>query len=253
MTRLNPNQEIWQRSDLADPHSQEDKADRVRQMFDAIADRYDLANTVISFGMARGWRRTLANMLRRVSPSPQAILDLACGTGDMIRELIGVFPQTRMTGIDFSEKMLHLAKKKISAQTSSLCCGDAMKLPIAANRFDAITCVFGLRNFQSLTQGLAEIVRTLKLGGHLAVLEFQPPGNGFFAFFFNFYFERILPRIGSRITHAGPSRAYEYLHRSVKCWHDGNFVLKLLQEQGLRVVEVRKMCFGCVWAIVAVK
>jgi demethylmenaquinone methyltransferase/2-methoxy-6-polyprenyl-1,4-benzoquinol methylase len=253
MTRLTHKQEIWQRDDLADPHSREGKARRVQQMFDTIADRYDLANTMISFGMAHCWRRTLAQMLRRVSLSPQAILDLACGTGDMMRELIGVFPQTRVMGIDFSQKMLRLAKKKISVQTAGFCCGDAMKLPLSANRLDAVTCVFGLRNFESLVQTLGEIVRTLKPGGHLAILEFQPPENQFFAFFFNLYFERIMPRIGSLVTHAGPSHAYEYLHRSVKCWHDGNFVLKLFQEQGLRVVEVRKMCFGCVWAIVAVK
>jgi demethylmenaquinone methyltransferase/2-methoxy-6-polyprenyl-1,4-benzoquinol methylase len=245
--------ELWPAADLADPHAQVDKGRRVREMFDVIADRYDLANTVISFGMARRWRRTLAMMLQRVLPCVRSVMDVACGTGDMMIELGRVFPQAKVAGVDFSEKMLLGAKKKLFSDSFGLCQGDAMALPAGSQRFDAVTCVFGLRNFQSLSKGIEEIVRVLKPGGCLAILEFQPPNNKLFGFFFNIYFERILPVLGEKIARAGSSGAYEYLPKSVKCWHDGNFVLKLLQERGLSITEVRKMCLGSVWAIVAVK
>lgn len=248
-----PTDPIWSADDLVDPHAAEDKADRVRRMFDAIAKRYDLANAVISFGQAGRWRRMLATLLHRACPSPARIMDLACGTGDMMRELGRRFPQACLIGLDFSQSMLRLARKKISGSLVSYCCGDAMRLPIVPECFDAISCVFGLRNFQSLEIGIEEMLRTLKPGGHLAILEFQPPKNSFFAVCFNVYFERILPFLGKVVADSTSSGAYEYLPRSVKGWHDENFVLKLLQEHGLRIVERRRMCLGSVWAVVAKK
>ncbi|NLE28698.1 MAG: ubiquinone/menaquinone biosynthesis methyltransferase [Phycisphaerae bacterium] len=244
---------IWSRADLVDPHASQDKGRRVREMFDGIADRYDLANAVISFGMAGRWRRVLAKTLHRVFPSAHRILDLACGTGDMMRELLDVFPQAHIQGVDFSEKMIEVGGKKLSDASFSFCCADAMALPMRAEYFDAVTCVFGLRNFQSLSQSFDEMFRVLKPGGYMAILEFQPPNNSLFGFLFNLYFERILPVVGAKIARAGSSGAYEYLPRSVKCWHDEKFVIELLQEQGMTLVEVRKMCMGGVWAIVAVK
>jgi demethylmenaquinone methyltransferase/2-methoxy-6-polyprenyl-1,4-benzoquinol methylase len=244
---------VWSPETLRDPHGQDDKARKVQRMFDAIARRYDLANTIISFGQAGLWRKRLIRMVRESSPSPGRILDLCCGTGAMTTLLLKAFPQARTVGADFSRNMVKIARKKRQDCPARYVCGDGLTLPFESDTFDMVTCVFGLRNYQSLETGLKEIQRTLRNGGMLAVLEFQPPSVRGFRSIFHFYFKRILPLLGDLVSGGGKIGAYEYLPQSVDRWYDIQTVLKMMRDCGLKELRVRKMCFGSVWAIVAEK
>jgi len=242
-------EKLWSPEELVCPHEQADKGQKVQAMFNAIARRYDLANSVISFGQAGRWRKALADMI--VSDpqiDPRVILDLGCGTGAMMDVLSRKFPQARVHGADFAVQMLQQVEK-----TRPCVAADAMRLPFCENSFDLITCTFGVRNFQSLETGMREIYRVLRPGGLFAVLEFQPPANRILGPLFNIYFHRILPLLGSAVTLSFRTRAYRYLPQSVKSWYNGNLVLKLMQESGFRRVRVRTLCLGVVWAFTAVK
>jgi demethylmenaquinone methyltransferase/2-methoxy-6-polyprenyl-1,4-benzoquinol methylase len=240
--------EPWSSEELKNPHGREDKAQKVQAMFNAIAGRYDLANTVISFGQAGGWRKTLVRMIRDRGGRTERILDLCCGTGDMMKLMAEEFPSAKIYGADFAVKMLQRIKSEFP------CLGaDALEMPFSDQTFDLVTCAFGLRNYQNLETGLQEIHRVLRPGGVLGVLEFQPPGGRWGGFFFNLYFNRILPILGALVTGGGRTRAYEYLPRSVSSWYGGNFLIELMRKNGFQEIQVRKLCFGAVWALTAKK
>ncbi len=240
--------ESWSREELKDPHGREDKAQKVQTMFNAIAERYDLANTVISFGQAGGWRKKLVQMIQDRGGKPERVLDLCCGTGDMMKLMAEEFSSAKIYGADFAVKMLRRIKTEFS------CLGaDAMQMPFSGEAFDLVTCAFGLRNFQNLETGLQEIHRVLRPGGMLGVLEFQPPEGRWGGFFFNLYFNRILPILGDLVTGGDGTRAYEYLPRSVSSWYGGNFLIELMMKNGFKEIQVRKRCFGAVWAMTAKK
>ncbi len=238
---------IWSKQELEDPHRAADKARKVQAMFNAIAYRYDLANTVISFGQAGRWRRCLADMAAKTADI-HTILDLCCGTGAMMDVLSRRFPRAGIFGVDFAVEML-----RASGQRHPCAAADALHLPFPDGRFDLLSCVFGLRNLESLECGLREIHRVLRPGGTVAVLEFQTPKSGVLRPFFNAYFQHVLPVIGSLSTFSFRLGAYEYLPRSVKSWYDGDFLIKLFQTTGFARVCVRKLCLGAVWAVTAVK
>lgn len=247
--------ESWSNEELKDPHGREDKAQKVQAMFNAIARRYDLANTVISFGQAGGWRKTLAKMIRERPGRPERVLDLCCGTGDMMKLMARVFPGAKIFGADFAVKMLERIKWKSKSKSKRFPCvaADALQMPFAHGQFDLVTCTFGLRNFQTLETGLQEIHRVLRPGGTLAVLEFQPPVGRLGGFFFNLYFHRILPILGTLVTASRKTGAYEYLPRSVSSWYGGNFLIELMAKKGFHDIQVQTLCFGTVWAVTAKK
>ncbi len=182
----------------------------VSHMFASISGRYDLANSVLSFGVHHIWRRTL---LRAVSGRHyKAALDLCTGTADLVPLLLPL--AEHVTGADFCEGMLVEGREKLKGLSPLRCSlelADAMSLPYADNRFDLLTVAFGVRNFENLERGLNEIFRCMTPGGRLAVLEFGQP-KGLFGQLYRQYSAHVLPVLGGILT--GNRTAYGYLERT---------------------------------------
>ncbi|MEX1239429.1 MAG: ubiquinone/menaquinone biosynthesis methyltransferase, partial [Cyclobacteriaceae bacterium] len=173
------------------------KKEQVAKMFNNISRRYDFLNHFLSLGIDRVWRMTAVRLLRPLSP--QFILDVATGTGDFAIQALTLHPQ-KITGIDISEGMLAIGRKKIEKSRLSdkieLLAGDSENLQFSDNSFDAVTVGFGVRNFEDLEKGLGEIRRVLKPGAMLVVLEFSRPRKFPMRQLYNFYFKNILPGLG---------------------------------------------------------
>ena len=180
---------------------------QVRAMFDRIARVYDLMNSVMTAGMHHRWRERAAD-LARVGPASRA-LDVATGTGDLAIELAR--RGAEVTGLDFSEPMLELARAK--APGVEWAQGNALELPYGDGEFDAVTVGFGARNFSDLGQGLREMARVTRPGGRVVVLEITTPQKPPLAWFFRLWFDRVVPVLG-RV--AGDADAYTYLPSSVR-------------------------------------
>jgi demethylmenaquinone methyltransferase / 2-methoxy-6-polyprenyl-1,4-benzoquinol methylase len=183
---------------------------QVRAMFDRIAGLYDLMNTVMTAGMHHRWRARAVE-LAAVGPGSR-VLDVATGTGDLAAALLqAVMPGGAVVGCDFSEQMLVRARVKVPEATFDL--ADALSLPYAEDEFDAATVGFGARNFADLGRGLAEMVRVVRPGGRVVILEITQPTREPLARFYRGWFDRIVPAIG---TIAGDRAAYSYLPSSVR-------------------------------------
>jgi demethylmenaquinone methyltransferase/2-methoxy-6-polyprenyl-1,4-benzoquinol methylase len=184
-------------------------------MFDRIAGRYDALNSVMTAGLHHRWRERAAD-LAALGPGDSA-LDVCCGTGDLALELAGrVSPAGHVTGCDFSEPMLDLAREKAAARGLRAVrfeWADALQLPYDAGRFDAVTVGFGIRNLADLDRGLLEMGRVLRPGGRLVVLEITQPTRPPLSTFYSFWFDRVVPVLG-RLT--ADSEAYSYLPESVR-------------------------------------
>ena len=224
----------------------------VRDMFAGIAGRYDLLNHVLSLNIDKRWRRAVSRELSDVLDRGEArILDVACGTGDLAIELAAK-ANAQVYGSDFCRPMLELADKKAAAAGLHipLAEGDALELPFADDSFDAVTIAFGLRNLPNVPGGLRELLRILKPGGRLAVLEFSTPVVPGFGRLFNFYFSHILPRIGGAIS--GSRGAYEYLPDSVSKFPDQKTLALLMSDIGFADVSYRNLTGGVAALHVAV-
>jgi demethylmenaquinone methyltransferase/2-methoxy-6-polyprenyl-1,4-benzoquinol methylase len=191
-------------------------AEQVNRMFDRVAARYDLLNSLMSAGLHHRWRERAAD-IADLRPGDSA-LDVCCGTGDLTLELASrVTPGGNVVGCDFSEPMLDLAREKATARGEKAGVrfewADALQLPYDAGRFDAVTVGFGVRNFADLERGLAEMARVLRPGGRLVVLEFTRPTRPPFSTFYSLWFDRIAPLLG-RIS--DDPEAYAYLAESVR-------------------------------------
>ncbi len=204
----------------------------VREMFAEIAPRYDLLNHVLSFNIDRGWRKAL---LKRVTPilrrRDARVLDLCCGTGDVLLDLQSV-AMSPVLGADFCHPMLVTAANKMHARqyANTLFEADALELPLAANSLDAITIAFGFRNLANYRAGLAEFQRVLKPGGVLAILEFSHPPNFFLRRAYGFYSNAVLPLIGALIS--GSRTAYTYLPESVAKFPQAEELRVMFEEIG---------------------
>lgn len=188
-------------------------------MFDRIAGRYDLLNSVMTAGLHHAWR---VRAVDRAEVAPgDSVLDVCCGTGDLAFELAKrVGPGGRVVGCDFSEPMLDLAREKAARggiESVRFEWADALQLPYDAGRFDAVTVGFGVRNFADRDKGLREMARVLRPGGRLVILEFTPPRRPPFSTFYSLWFNRIVPILG-RLT-PNPE-AYSYLAESVQGFPD---------------------------------
>ena len=210
--------------------------------FDKIARTYDRLNRVMTLGLDRRWRRYAAHAVCRDAACCVSILDVACGTGDMILSLM----QTRhaaslqVTGVDLSEEMMSIARAKAPATYMT---GDAEHLPFEDGTFDAVTCAFGVRNFVHLELGLSEMLRVLKPGGRMVILELATPDSPLIRPFYNLYTKHILPWLGSRI--AGNREAYTYLPESIAHFPKGDAFLKILNSQ-ISILNCRhqRLTFG---------
>ena len=212
-------------------------------MFDRIAGRYDLLNSVMTAGLHHAWRVRAADRAE-VGPG-DSVLDVCCGTGDLAFELARrVSPGGRVVGCDFSEPMLDLAREKAvkaGVQSVRFEWADALKLPYDAGRFDAVTVGFGVRNFADRDKGLKEMARVLKPGGRLVVLEFTEPTRPPFSTFYSLWFDRIVPVLG-RLT-PNPE-AYSYLAESVHSFPDPPSLAAKMDSAGLEQIHWLLMAGG---------
>ncbi len=206
------------------PHG-EDKARRVRGMFDAIAGRYDLVNRVMTLGMDVGWRRRAVRELRL--PGGALVADLACGTGDLCRELAAAGYRAR--GFDFSLGMLERARTD-----APLVQADVLALPLADGAVDGVTCGFALRNVASLEELFAELRRVVRPGGRIALLDASTPENRALRAGHGVYFGRIVPLVGGALSDRD---AYRYLPRSLAYLPPGPELVAMLGTAGFDDVE----------------
>jgi demethylmenaquinone methyltransferase / 2-methoxy-6-polyprenyl-1,4-benzoquinol methylase len=229
------------------PYEQEgSKKQQVSKMFDNIAKHYDFLNHFLTLGIDKIWRRKMIAELGHVQP--KYVLDVATGTGDVAINAIKQLKikDLHIVGLDISTEMLNIGKKKIITEgmsgTIEMMIGDSENIPFENNKFDAITVAYGVRNFENLEQGLAEMQRVLKPNGKLVVLEFSKPNVFPFKQLFNFYFKNILPTIG-KIT-SKDSRAYSYLYESVQAFPDGTDFLNVLSKTGFKNTQCTSLTLG---------
>ena len=245
-----PAQPLWDRGRLGNVHTQGDKATRVRGMFDAIAPTYELINAIFSLGRDRAWRRR-AVALANVQPG-EAILDIACGTGDLLRAFRCGSPQAgRLIGTDFSHGMLTGAKAR-NLDGLSWCEADGLRLPFADGSFAVTSCAFGVRNFQDLDTGFCEMCRVLHAGGRAVILEFSRPANRVIRILHEFYSGTIMP-IGARLISQDRTGAYRYLPRSVVSFASPEEITHRLTAAGFARVKSTPLTFGVVRIYVATK
>lgn len=217
----------------------------VGNMFDRIAHRYDLLNRLLSFGTDVRWRKRLASHLPE--GSALEVLDLATGTADLLISMEKHCPRVqRGTGVDVSFGMLSFGLPKLRAlglaERFRLVRGDAMRLPLPSDRYDAVTISFGIRNVLDVHAGLCEMCRILKPGGRALVLEFSLPGNVLFRAGYLFYFRHVLPRIGALLS--GDGHAYRYLNQTVETFPYGEDFCALMRDAGFRDVKAFPLTLG---------
>ena len=218
----------------------------VNKMFAGIAGRYDLANHLLSGGVDFYWRRVLTQMVKACSP--KEVVDLATGSGDVafkLRDCIGT--EVPVTGLDFCEPMLDEARAKRAAKKSysdiAFEFGDCMDLPLEDNSVDAFTISFGVRNFENRQRGLREILRVLRPGGRLFVLEFSQPDKWFCPIYY-FYLKFILPWVAAVAT--GDKSAYDYLAGTIEDFPSKETLREQLKQAGYETVEATGLTFSIV-------
>ncbi len=222
-------------------------------MFDSIAPKYDTLNHVLSFGIDKGWRRRTVRMV--AGRCPASILDVATGTADLAIGMAKKCPDAVITGVDLSPEMLEIGVEKVRQAGLSdrilLEVRNAMDIGFPDESFDAVTCAFGVRNFEDTGQGLSEFYRVLKNGGSLYILEFSVPKKGLFSALYLFYFKYILPVIGRMVS--SDKKAYAYLPESAVTFAHGEEFVKLLQKTGFKDIFARKLTQGVATLYTAVK
>lgn len=228
---------------LPDMGSKISKKEQVADMFNDIAGKYDFLNHFLSMGIDKGWRKKAIAAISEVSP--QYILDVATGTGDLAIAAAKLNPK-KITGVDIAVQMLDVGRTKLKDrhldQLITLQTGDSENLPFADNSFDAITCAFGVRNFEHLEAGLKEMQRVLRPGGRIAILEFSHPRKFPVKQGYRFYFKYILPVLGRIVSKH--SRAYTYLPESVMAFPEGEKFVSILMLCGFKNAYARPLTFG---------
>jgi demethylmenaquinone methyltransferase / 2-methoxy-6-polyprenyl-1,4-benzoquinol methylase len=213
-------------------------------MFAEIAPKYDLINHVLSFNIDRGWRKALRDCLAAVLKQPDAsVLDLCCGTGDVVLDFEAV-AEARVMGADFCHEMLVSAQAKAAraGRPALLFEGDALQLPIADATLDAVSLAFGFRNLANYTNGLREFHRVLKPGGVLAILEFSHPQGLIIRASYGFYSRVLLPVIGYLIS--GSREAYAYLPDSISKFPQAEELRNCMQAVGFTETQLRYLTGG---------
>ena len=211
-------------------------AQGVQRMFDRVAPRYDLANTVFSLGQDKPWRQAAAHATRLTMA--ETAVDVACGTGALTRELEATAPGALVLGMDFSQEMLKRAGQ------GRYVAADALHLPLPDASVDVVTIAFGLRNLPEPAQGLLEFRRVLRPGGRLVVCEFSSPVVPVFREVYRRYLTRLMPVAARRLT--SDPEAYQYLARSIGAWPDQPGLARWLQEAGFAQVAWRNLTGGIV-------
>lgn len=225
-------------------NDEEQKGTQVRRMFDSIAETYDQLNHTLSFGFDKGWRRKGIDFLRPFSP--QSVLDIATGTGDLAISMRRTLKADRIIGADISEGMMEVGRRKVAAagysEHISFEQQDCTALTYRDNTFDAVTAAFGVRNFEDIEQGLAEMYRVLKPGGHLMILELSSPEHFPMKQLYQIYSKTVIPYIGRFFSRE--KAAYSYLPASIKVVPQGKVMTAMLTRQGFTDARVRTFTFG---------
>jgi demethylmenaquinone methyltransferase / 2-methoxy-6-polyprenyl-1,4-benzoquinol methylase len=218
------------------PPAAERTAPGVQRMFDRVAPRYDLANTVFSLGQDKGWRQAAARATGLTAG--EVAVDVACGTGALTSELQATAKEAVVVGMDFSHGML------ARADGGRYAAADALALPLADASVDVVTIAFGLRNLPEPGQGLLELRRVLRPGGRLVVCEFSQPVVPVFREVYRRYLTRLMPVAARRLT--SDPEAYQYLARSIGAWPDQPGLARWMQEAGFTAVAWRNLSGGIV-------
>ncbi|QES92809.1 bifunctional demethylmenaquinone methyltransferase/2-methoxy-6-polyprenyl-1,4-benzoquinol methylase UbiE [Empedobacter brevis] len=231
--------------DSVTPYDSSDlnKKKQVEQMFDNISPKYDLLNRVLSMGIDIQWRKDVIKMVK--ASNPQTILDIATGTGDLAI-MMGKNTDAKITGLDLSAGMLEVGRKKVKEagleNRIEMVQGDSENLPFPDNTFDCATVSFGVRNFENLEKGLAEINRILKPGGTFIILEFSYPTAFPMKQLYTFYSKNILPAIGKMVSK--DQSAYTYLPDSVRAFPHGEEMKNILKSVNFTQPIDKKLTFG---------
>lgn len=222
-------------------------------MFDGIAGHYDFLNHFLSMGIDKGWRKKAIREVAAIQP--RTILDVATGTGDLAIAAVKSIEGVQVTGVDISEGMLEVGRKKIRdlslTESIGLQSGDSEALPFADATFDSVMCAYGVRNFEHLEAGLRDMQRVLRPGGKLVILEFSHPRKFPFKQLYRFYFRYILPLLGKIVSRH--SRAYTYLPESVNAFPEGATFCNILARCGYREAKARPLTMGITTLYTAVK
>ena len=226
------------------PYGEGAKTEQVRQMFDSIAPAYDFMNRAMTLGIDIWWRKLAVKRLKHIKPVN--ILDVATGTGDFAIQLNKSLHPQHITGIDLSQGMLDEARRKVKEngleENITFEQGDCMALSMQDCTFDAVTVAFGVRNFEHLQQGYREMARVLRPGGMLCVLELSTPTNRLIRWFYDLYTLHIIPAIGS--IKSGDKSAYRYLPKSIAAVPQGDDMLQLMRDAGLRETSFKRLTLG---------
>lgn len=227
------------------PYNKEQgKREQVEHMFDSIAHSYDLLNHFLSMGIDKSWRRAAIEKLRPFKPSH--ILDIATGTGDFAILTARRLAPERIIGADISEGMMQVARKKVQAQglgdTIAFQKEDCEHLTFASDSFDAVTVAYGIRNFAHLDEGLKEMCRVLKPGGHLLIVELTAPQKAPMKQLFSIYAKVVMPTIGKIISK--DNSAYTYLPATMAAFPQGEVMVNILANAGFKNVYFKRFTFG---------
>lgn len=220
------------------------KKEQVSEMFDRIAGRYDFMNRFLSAGIDVNWRIKAIRELKK--DNPQHILDVATGTADMAIRACKMLPVAKVTGIDISAKMLEIGRQKVEKEGFSgkieLFLGDSETIKFADNTFDAVMVAFGVRNFEHLEKGMGEILRVMKPGAQLIVLEFSKPRIPGVRALYNFYMGVVAPQVAKLFNQN--KRAYEYLNESAKAFPDRKDFIAVLNKTGYTETSFKALTLG---------
>uniref|UniRef100_UPI004024C4A4 bifunctional demethylmenaquinone methyltransferase/2-methoxy-6-polyprenyl-1,4-benzoquinol methylase UbiE n=1 Tax=Leyella stercorea TaxID=363265 RepID=UPI004024C4A4 len=234
-------------------NDKEEKGAQVELMFDNIAHSYDKLNHRLSWNIDKLWRKKALNRLKAYKP--QSILDIATGTGDFAIQAAQILKPTKVTGTDISEGMMNVGRQKVNRlkldNVISFAKEDCMALSFEGNTFDAVTAAFGIRNFQNLDQGLREMCRVLKPGGHLCIVELTSPVSFPMKQLFKIYSHTVLPVYGRLIS--GDSMAYSYLTATIEAFPQGERMVEILKAAGFAKASFKRMTLGICTLYLATK
>lgn len=229
------------------------KREQVEHLFDSIASTYDALNHTLSFGFDRAWRRKAVKAV--ASYQPQMVLDVATGTGDFALLLARKMNLHRVTAVDISEGMMRVGREKAAREglhdvvlfKKEDCCG----LSFADESFDAVTVTFGIRNFENLDACMGEMLRVLRKGGHLVMLELSYPNRKLWRFLFGIYSKLVMPVVGRLIS--GDDSAYTYLPETMKAFPQGEVMREILLKNGFEKATFRRLTMGICTLYIAEK